>query len=389
MKTHPFILTILILFLFACQTEKEQNEEDFANEPQSAGNLESDFEESGFKWGYVNKKGRLIIKASFDECKNFSDGLAVIRVKGKWGYIDKTGKMTVPPQFQEAYDFSESRAIVKKYGSKYSIIDSNGNMLTEDSYDEIKSYSDGLAAVRIKNNWTYIDLEGNELDIPKFSKAYPFKNGLAKVNLGGRYGIINKDLKFVVEAEMDKISDLNSYPILVKQDDKQWYIDRSGKKLFEVNYAKAYKFHYGYATVKDNGLKGIIDEKNNLIIPLEHQDIQVVGPDLFQVFKAGKFGIINAEGTSIIPTEMDLILPIREGKTACMKDELWAIYTASGKQLTAFEFGMVWSFQEEMARVAFLNGIGFIDSNGKVVIDPLFFDVNDFSEGLARVQVYE
>ena len=62
---------------------------------------------------------------------------------------------------------------------------------------------------------------------------------------------------------MDKISDLNSYPILVKQDDKQWYIDRSGKKLFEVNYAKAYKFHYGYATVKDNGLKGIIDEKHH------------------------------------------------------------------------------------------------------------------------------
>ena len=57
--------------------------------------------------------------------------------------------------------------------------------------------------------------------------------------------------------------------------------------------------------------------------------------------------------------------------------------------MTAFEFGMVWSFQEEMARVAFLSGIGFIDSNGKVAIDPLFFDVNDFSEGLARVQVYE
>ena len=49
--------------------------------------------------------------------------------------------------------------------------------------------------------------------------------------------------------------------------------------------------------------------------------------------------------------------------------------------------GNVLDFKEGLARAAYLNGIGFINPNGELVLDPIWKDARDFSEGLARVQL--
>ena len=93
--------------------------------PQDQSKIEQqrrDFEASDFKWGYINKKGQLAIKAKFDECKNFVEGRALVRLKDSWGYLDTTGDLVIPAQYQEAYDFSNGFAAVKAYGEKYKFI---------------------------------------------------------------------------------------------------------------------------------------------------------------------------------------------------------------------------------------------------------------------------
>ena len=46
----------------------------------------------GDKWGYIDKKGKIVIPIQYDDAWPFSDnGLARVKVNGKWGYIDKKG----------------------------------------------------------------------------------------------------------------------------------------------------------------------------------------------------------------------------------------------------------------------------------------------------------
>ncbi len=55
----------------------------------------------GNKWGYIDRKGRIIIKAQFDSASDFSGGLAQVTMRvGKdhlEGYINKTGKYVWAP----------------------------------------------------------------------------------------------------------------------------------------------------------------------------------------------------------------------------------------------------------------------------------------------------
>ena len=56
------------------------------------------------KYGYINKKGKVIIPVIFEEAKPFSEGLAAVLGRDsnnrlRWGFIDKTGKLVIPYKF--------------------------------------------------------------------------------------------------------------------------------------------------------------------------------------------------------------------------------------------------------------------------------------------------
>ena len=48
---------------------------------------------AGPKWGFLNKRGEVVIEPVFETAVSFSDGLAIVELGGgEWGYIDKKGK---------------------------------------------------------------------------------------------------------------------------------------------------------------------------------------------------------------------------------------------------------------------------------------------------------
>jgi len=61
-------------------------------------------------FGYMDERGAFVIPPTFEQARNFKEGLACVQVNGKWGYIDQRGVFVLPPQFTWAYDFSDGMA---------------------------------------------------------------------------------------------------------------------------------------------------------------------------------------------------------------------------------------------------------------------------------------
>jgi hypothetical protein len=76
--------------------------------------------------------------------------------RGTWGFIDKTGQTVIPPQFADA-----------------------------------RSFSEGLAAVKVDNVWGYIDTAGKVVIRPQFDAASPFSQRRAPVRSGRNTGYID------------------------------------------------------------------------------------------------------------------------------------------------------------------------------------------------------
>ena len=172
------------------------------------------------KRGFIDATGTYVIKPTFDEAKSFHEGLAAACIDGKgWGFVGPKGAWVVAPTLASADSFSEGVAVVRDdpAGSRtcdgrednytpagsecessgdiddegpgaYFLVDRTGRRVNDHGYHCITRLSDGLAAVRWKDQWGYIDRTGRPIISPRFMRAKPFGEGLAAVRLAQRAG---------------------------------------------------------------------------------------------------------------------------------------------------------------------------------------------------------
>ena len=224
------------------------------------------------KSSFIDRTGEFVKALQFIKQRTvFSEGLARINKGDKIGFVDKTGKFVIEARFDEAEDFKEGLAVVKvpvrvedKVESKFGFIDKTGKMVIEPQFSEADSFSEGLAAVTINtfDQDGYIDKTGKVVIAPQFDVAHSFSDGLAKVVMHGekfidKAGFIDKSGKLVIAPQFEQgpggVS-LNYHGFkdglaAVEVKNKTGYIDRTGKMVIAPSYDYGSEFHDGVAEV--------------------------------------------------------------------------------------------------------------------------------------------
>ncbi|GAB1462949.1 WG repeat-containing protein [Pedobacter sp.] len=138
-----------------------------------------------FKQGFVDKAGKEIIPLIYDGVNDFSDGLAAVEVKGRWGFIDVLGNMVIQPQFENVGDFSEGLArvaITQKDGKRRSgFINKKGEWVIAPQFENnFGKFTEGLAGININGYWGFINTKGELVIQPKYKKYgfTSFEDGL-------------------------------------------------------------------------------------------------------------------------------------------------------------------------------------------------------------------
>jgi hypothetical protein len=134
------------------------------------------------KSGFMDRSGRIVIEAQFEDADSFSEGLAPVKIRSeettwcpraesgsrkgftmKWGFIDKTGKVVIPPQYESVSQFSEGLAAINSCDEAF-FIDTIGKKVISGNYEFATPFFGGLARVdgTTKDGrwWGYIDKTG-------------------------------------------------------------------------------------------------------------------------------------------------------------------------------------------------------------------------------------
>lgn len=92
----------------------------------------------GDKWGFVDKKGEILISPQYRNAKSFSNGLAAVFNGDKWGFINSSGTLVIDYQFYDvSYFNSKGYCFVKV-------------KVNEDKNDDENNYDWKLISLYIK-----------------------------------------------------------------------------------------------------------------------------------------------------------------------------------------------------------------------------------------------
>lgn len=169
MKTTLTLLTAsILLILCALSTSCTKTFEDIWQYSEGTFPIQ----ENG-KWGYVDIRGKYIIKPQYDLVNGFQYGVASVTKDGKTGVIRKDGTYLAEPQFDEIGTVAHNRpgCFVQKDG-KWGLLDKvTGKYLVKPKFSEVRSvacdycFGNYPEYINVKENgrWRFIDIYGNDM----------------------------------------------------------------------------------------------------------------------------------------------------------------------------------------------------------------------------------
>lgn len=263
--------------------------------------------EQNDKYGFIDKKGRFVIKPTFESVDDFHEGLAAAW-QGKWGFINKKGKFVIQPQYDKVGDFHNGRAYVVyeteenvepyiiQVTSQVAYINKRGKIIIPfyEGGPYFYNYSNGLVATQDRDSiyCSYKDKNGKiVLDRGYFKRTgwknttdagcHNFSEGLLRVYkytddtyktrisaYMNKKGEIVYSKSFIVPDEEEPLCDFDSFSDGMAGFRVNWkhgFINKIFEVVIPPIYDFAYDFKDGFALVEKDEKMFYIDKHGNFV----------------------------------------------------------------------------------------------------------------------------
>jgi len=313
----------------------------------------------------------------------------------------------ITPTYDDARTFSEGLAAVRKDG-KWGYIDVNGNTVIDFKYDVAHSFSEGKAIVGIRETWEYGDA-GDTYDVVVFgfidkqNNYTPFKWDTLR---GDDYPYLN-DTPYVKEyIENSTSKNLMFYNGRVKMSEHDGpdsrLFDTEGKEIFTnsgVTYVPTEDVlpvfysngdvYYGVGYEDLSGNRLFKDKKFDAALPFNKglAAVSLEGTDYWNLMDRN--GKITNHGKFLDFTVRDpdgAYQLFNNGLMAMSNmDEKWGAVNKAGQTIIPFQYEHLIGFSEGVAGFKQSGKYGYINIDGNEVIKAQFDGVSPFNNGLAAV----
>jgi hypothetical protein len=304
----------------------------------------------------------------FFSCKSDSNTsvtnttLFAVKIGDNWGFVDSTCNFHQELVYQMADEFYLGRAIVQK-NNKYSFVDQTGKTLHPFKFSKLTHFSDDSLAFMLdeKNIISCIDWNFKIVfSLQDAEEIHNYHNGIAAVRKNNKYGFVNKKGEIIINNEFDAVGKFSENLIAVaKYEDlpdtsylKWFFIDRTGKQIFDMSFTDVHDFSEGFAAVAING----------------------------------KWGWMNKSGKFVFGNDFQECKSFSEGYAAFKKGDAWGLINNKGKIVAQPNYFDVGEMHEHFATFSMgPKNVGYIDTTGNIVIQPQFESASNFNKGIAYV----
>lgn len=309
----------------------------------------------------------------------------------EWGYINLDGNFIIDAQYRKCYEFSEEGyAPIFEKEEGYFFINIQGETLQTEipgfalkEVFGVTGFDEGLAPVRINENWGYLNTDG-KLAIPaKYSKVSSFKDGYAIAQVGSNFYIIDKqgNEKLVEVPGVTEIKHFSENLAPYKTENGLYgFINANANVVIEARFVSVGYFNAGLAWAKTNvATIGYLNPAGEWVIQPQIFITNDFDPEteLAKVKHNEKWIYLNTKGEIIQFDDSETISEFHEGLAKGKKNEKIGFYNSNMEWVIQPQFDGVRNFKNGYAAAKLEDKWGIIDKTGSWVIQPVFAALKD------------
>ena len=292
------------------------------------------------KVGLVNDNGSILIEVNYKDIRalgeTYKDGYITIDDAGKYGVVSATKKQILENKYDEIMPVYLKDYYLIKEGEKKEVIDSNGNVILDSGFDDIKSATTN-GVIFIKNNL---------------------------------YGEISTSAEITLDAKYQDLKEVKDGIYIAKQNDKYGIIDNVGNEQLAFEYAgityneKADLFFAEDSEYNTSIINDIYDVKATGILSEVNNEDEYIRMRVNDNYKYYDFKGVETANTKVLK-DNTIFLDKKDGK--------YGYADKKGNPITEY----IYDDATEQNKYGFVavkkDGVwGSLDKNGKEVIEPKY-----------------
>jgi len=193
------------------------------------------------KYGVLTYDGDTLVAFDYDAIGKFTDNRAIAANGDIFNYINTSGEIAI----EESFGFNDYSLNYSAFTNGYAlvfvkgrvgIIDTLGKRVYPAIFNDVGAYNGGLTAISKGKGWGYAN-EKVKLIIPyQYKYANDFKYGYAVVENDTSQGLINGNNEQVIAFGYDEITQIDSMYLLVDKNGVHGIMNYSGDTLLDIQY---------------------------------------------------------------------------------------------------------------------------------------------------------
>ena len=293
------------------------------------------------KQGVINKDGDVVIPLLYEYVFEETEGLIRVSKDKLTAFFDTKGNIVLPFKDNRAGSFNHGVSIVYSKTGNYShpelaLMNKDGITITDYIFSTIKPFTyyedidKTLAFAKpLKSRFGgLIDTAGNYVVKPKFSNINVDKGGYFNAS----YSVFNKKsgtqtLSYLIDTSENLYIDIDhKNPDTSKPEGlgKIGLLNRNRQVITEPIYDDAIALYSNTIKVKKGLYWGIVNSKNDILLPIEFQKINIITPEIALVKAKNKWGVHDIQNGKVsIPLEYQEIEVLSLNKIRALKGNKW------------------------------------------------------------------
>ncbi len=229
---------------------------------------------------------------------------------GEWGFIDTKGNVVVDFKYDEVRSYSSGMAIFYK-GDKAGILNYDGKEILKPTFSDISDFDGDFAYFVIRNevdgaiseSYGFINKNGQVIIEPIYKYVKYINSGISAVKNknSSKYFLLKIDTNEKITEEIfDDIDEFSDERGIFVIQNKKGVLDTNGRIIVEAMYDDIKRYKDGYAIVKKDNFYGLIDIYGAIVLDLEYEDLSGLEKNYIVFKKNGKYGLLRLDTKSII-----------------------------------------------------------------------------------------
>lgn len=345
------------------------------NHNKKAGFIVSIKTNDGYKFGYINYKGKTLLETEYNEIArinyiNDDESVYLVAFKNGQAGLFKNKSKVLENEYENIQFDNINNLLILQRNGKQGVSDLDGKKIIQLEYDNIIITGNSINAQK-GDEVTVFNSEGEKLKNSNFISVLETdnKNYFITIDKNENYGVIDKDDNVIIDNKYTFIDYLFDNYFVAQNEQKIGIVDDKGKEVIKYDYDVLQKIE---GTDLIQGIKNenidLIDKNMKKILTMKNAQIDI---------KENYIKIYNSEDRKYLQydgKEVSNINVIKEAKLFAKKsNNKWGFVDKNGNIKIQYTYDMVTELNEYGYAGIKLNGKwGVINSEGKIIQEPIY-----------------